>query len=63
MPNDGVGRIPVEYARCPRPSSLQRTGKYTSLLGASGVLYLDVFEQPVSRCSFSGIMVKNSEKR
>ena len=32
--------------RCPRPSSLRRTGMYDSLLGVSGALYLSVFEQP-----------------
>jgi tRNA-specific 2-thiouridylase len=49
--------------RCPRPSSLRRTGKYASLLRASGALYLDVFEQPLSRCSFGSMMMKNMEKR
>jgi hypothetical protein len=28
---------------------LRRTGLYASLLGISGALYLNVFEQPVSR--------------
>ena len=32
--------------RSPHPSSLQRTSMYVSLLGISGALYLDVFEQP-----------------
>jgi hypothetical protein len=32
--------------RCPHPSSLRRTGLYASLLGISGALHLDVFDQP-----------------
>ncbi len=32
--------------RSPHPTSLQRTRMYVSLLGISGALYLDVFEQP-----------------
>jgi hypothetical protein len=36
----------VHPRRCPHPSSLRCTGLYDSLLGISGALYLDVFEQP-----------------
>jgi hypothetical protein len=32
--------------RFPHPSSLQRTGKYASLLRISGALHLALFEQP-----------------
>ena len=32
--------------RFPHPSSLQRTTKYASLLGTSGALHLDIFDQP-----------------
>src|SRR4030042_461108 len=32
--------------RYPRSSSLRRTGLYVSLLGISGALHLDVFDQP-----------------
>jgi len=32
--------------RCPRPSSLQRTGLYASLLGPWVALHLDAFDQP-----------------
>jgi sulfhydrogenase subunit beta (sulfur reductase) len=35
--------------RCPYPSSLRRTSMYASLLGVSGALYLNVFEQPENR--------------
>jgi len=46
----------VEGRRCPHPSSLRRTGPYDSLLGVSGALYLDVFEQPASTV-FSSILL------
>jgi len=32
--------------RCPRPSSLQRTSKYASLLRISGALHPGIFDQP-----------------
>jgi len=32
--------------RCPRPSSLNVRAKYASLLGMSGALHLDLFDQP-----------------
>jgi hypothetical protein len=32
--------------RSPRPSSLQRTFKYASLLRISGALHLGIFDQP-----------------
>jgi hypothetical protein len=35
--------------RCPRPSSLNVRPKYASLLGMSGALHLDIFEQPAKR--------------
>jgi hypothetical protein len=38
--------------RCPCPSSLRRTGMYDSLLGTSGALHLDIFEQPDRPCTF-----------
>jgi hypothetical protein len=38
---------------CPHPSSLRRTGLYVSLLGISGALYLNVFEQPECMTFFS----------
>jgi hypothetical protein len=33
--------------RCPCLSSLRCTGMYDSLLGTSGALHLDIFEQPL----------------
>ena len=39
--------------RFPHPSSLQRTGKYASLLGTSGALHLDIFDQPEVNYSYT----------
>src|SRR4030042_2463656 len=39
----------VHLRRCPHPSSLRRTGLHDSLLGISGALYLNVFEEPANR--------------
>jgi len=36
----------LHLLRSPRPSSLQRTSKYASLLRISGALHLDIFPQP-----------------
>jgi hypothetical protein len=36
----------VEGLRYPHSSSLRRTSVYASLLGISGALHLDVFDQP-----------------
>ena len=38
--------------RFPRPSSLQRTYKYASLLRISGALHLDIFKQPYKQLLF-----------
>jgi len=43
--------------RSPRPSSLQRTSKYASLLRISGALHLDIFDQPYKSCFFSKLLV------
>jgi len=42
--------------RYPHPSSLRRTSMYASLLGVSGALYLNVFEQPTNRDFFSSLL-------
>jgi hypothetical protein len=42
--------------RSPRPSSLQRTSKYASLLRISGALHLDFFDQPYKSCFFSKLL-------
>ena len=39
--------------RFPHPSSLQRTTKYASLLGISGALHLDIFDQPEVNYSYT----------
>ena len=36
----------VEGLRYPHSASLRRTSTYASLLGISGALHLDVFDQP-----------------
>ena len=36
----------AEGLRYPHSSSLRRTSMYASLLGISGALHLDVFDQP-----------------
>jgi hypothetical protein len=38
--------------RYPRPSSLRRTSMYTSFLGISEALQLDIFHQPLRRLFF-----------
>jgi hypothetical protein len=38
--------------RSPRPSSLQRTSEYASLLRISGALHLDIFDQPYKQLLF-----------
>jgi len=53
----------VEGRRCPHPSSLRRTGKYDSLLGISGALYLSVFEQPASRVFFSILLDQRAKSK
>jgi hypothetical protein len=40
----------------PHSSSLQRTGKYASLLRVSGASYLDIFEQPAKNDFFSKLL-------
>jgi hypothetical protein len=42
----------VEGLRYPRPSSLRRTSMYTSFLGISEALQLDIFHQPLRRLFF-----------
>ncbi len=37
----------VEGLRYPHPSSLRRTSMYTSFLGISEALHLDIFHQPL----------------
>jgi len=48
LDDDSCGRLLKNaHLQCfPHPSSLQRTYKYASLLGISGALHLDVFQQP-----------------
>jgi hypothetical protein len=41
--------------RFPRPSSLQRTHRYASLLGISGALHLGIFEHPENNHLFSSL--------
>jgi len=36
----------VHLLRFPHPSALRRTGLYASLLGISGALHLNIFDQP-----------------
>jgi hypothetical protein len=45
----------VEGLCCLHPSSLRRTFMYASLLGISGALHLDVFEQSVNMDFFNTI--------
>ena len=42
--------------RYPHSSSLRRTSMYASLLGISGALHLDVFDQPVQAAFYSGLL-------
>jgi hypothetical protein len=42
--------------RSPRPSSLQRTYKYASLLRISGALHLGIFEHPGKNYFFSSLL-------
>jgi hypothetical protein len=42
--------------RFPHPSSLQRTGKYASLLMISGALHLALFEQPEKDDFFDSLL-------
>ena len=44
--------------RYPHPSSLRRTTRYASLLGISGALHLDVFDQPAQE-AFSAALLEN----
>ena len=49
----------MKYAnllRYPHSSSLRRTSVYASLLGISGALHLDVFDQPAQEVFFSGLL-------
>jgi hypothetical protein len=41
--------------RYPHPASLRRTSMYASLLGMSGALHLDVFDQPAQVAFFSPV--------
>jgi len=45
--------------RYPHPSSLRRTTRYASLLGISGALHLDVFDQPAQEAFFSDLLVSS----
>ena len=40
----------------PHPSSLRRTSRYASFLRMSGVLHLDIFEQPAKNDFFSNLL-------
>jgi hypothetical protein len=42
--------------RYPRPSSLQRTSKYASLLRISGALHLGIFERPGKKLLFNSLI-------
>ena len=44
--------------RSPRPSSLQRTSKYASLLSISGASHLDIFDQPYKQSPFQLTVIK-----
>jgi hypothetical protein len=46
---------PYSSRRHPRPSSLQRTSKYASLLRISGALHLAIFEHPGKNHFFSSL--------
>jgi len=56
---DSTSRLPknAHLLRSPRPSSLQRTAKYASLLRISGALHLDIFDQPCKSCFLSNLLV------
>jgi hypothetical protein len=43
------GAQKAHLRRCPRPSSLNVRPKYASLLGMSGALHLDIFDQPIGQ--------------
>jgi hypothetical protein len=45
--------------RYPRPSSLQRTLKYASLLRISGALHLNIFDQPYNKLLFQQLLRNN----
>jgi hypothetical protein len=42
----GRGAKQIHLRRCPHPSSLNVRTKYASLLGMSGALHLNPFDQP-----------------
>jgi hypothetical protein len=42
----------VHLRRYPHSSTLRRTSMYDSLLGISGALHLDVFDQPAKKVFF-----------
>jgi hypothetical protein len=44
--------------RYPHSSSLRRTSMYASLLGISGALHLDVFDQPAQPIFFTDLLGK-----
>jgi hypothetical protein len=48
----------VEGLRYLHPSSLRRTSMYASLLGISGALHLDVFDQPAQSIFFTDLLGK-----
>jgi len=47
----------VHLRRCLLPSSLRRISIYTSFLGNSGALYLNLFEQPVKNEFFCKLLI------
>jgi hypothetical protein len=46
--------------RFPRPASLRRTPKYASVLGASGALRLDLFDQPLTAVGRQAVYKRSS---
>jgi hypothetical protein len=55
MPISGVSLIPSRVQH--GTGLLGRTDKYASLLGISGALDLDIFQQPATRVFFSNLIV------
>jgi hypothetical protein len=53
----------VHLQRYPYSSALRRTSLYASLLGISGALHLDVFDQPAEQVFFSDPLVLTATEK